>query len=1200
MSGLSKPSPPSQRVQHYPGKEANVPAKVSQASLLEEGAPPQRDRTRSGPPSFQEGANMDKSGQPEVEENILPSSVSPLPEEGLPTTPAVTDGSINGKSPSIAGSPAPISSSSAEPILARRPSKPFISANTASQRYRYSLSGTSSSSSSEFESGDGGTTRANEVAAILSGATTFLLVGSSGAVDDPVLASRKKNHEWHDLFPTVPKDEFLIDEYNCAWQKEVLMQGRMYLSNRRVCFNSNIFGWTQSLNLDFDDIHTINKRSVGGIIPNAIEIVMVSGTNYFFASFIQRDATYEAITKAWGGPSRSIRMRTFRSAAVLEGEEVSINSQEDSTREELPATSTSSIIPPEEAALPERAPSTSSSTLAPVEPLKLPFENMKVELGDPTPPSIAKASMGSATELDVLQPKTYTNRFASALIDEMGKLVVEEGGEGLSSEKITAVGKFPSPVSVSLREGFERERGPTSSEIKSPSRKSSRDYDGSQDLPLNSKDAFFAASGRNTSPSSQSVTLNFPVERRLSGVAMTKGLADLAESIPGSPALSEESSVGGSSGPGSATSHSSLHGLVGASSSPSSIVGMRNQHIVFQKHPVNSSQIKFDGTYRPKSPTVSPDKGMLPHDATLHRPSSGRSPAAMTLSAQSSEDSLASSPSSPMIDLTPHMDNAISRKAASMVATQKPTNDVEGTKDLSADLATKSFSQGLVKPVESGKTEPKKKKKKVRSVAKTPMPNQIPSTSAKCPCDEVHKKMVPIFNGTFKTTVDRLWELLYLTPTPSSPFFSDFITLKRKCQNLLLTDWLNAPDASSTTKSPSNASGSSSDAVLASQCTAGHTSPLSPSPPISASKLDMVNLGSHRHVEYVVPLSNPLGPKSTRCQVRESLEHKEAGQNGPSIGFVCIKQSSITPDVPSGNTFITHLKVCITRVSATEARIKASCDLEFIKSSWIQSVLKVAVPDGMRVYYRELESCLVDYLAAHPLPPPAISREEFSEEFETDEEDEEDISHLAEPKTSDSTIGLEHPLRREVEEIERLEVEEKKRLSPQRGMSPAPPQGTSATASSNTHKLDAPAQGTGVTKIPGDVAPLDSLTSGPEESILGQSPWFLILYSLFAMFGHPAIRTDRFKTSLAVVSDGITRSPLLVLGAILTGLLALAGAFSICSLLISNPRDSRSSFISADMISAIVDKTVRKTLEILDSRSHMDSIAIEELSRTDL
>lgn len=41
--------------------------------------------------------------------------------------------------------------------------------------------------------------------------------------------------------------DLLLVDYGCALQKEILVQGRLYISENHVCFNANIFGWVTNV-----------------------------------------------------------------------------------------------------------------------------------------------------------------------------------------------------------------------------------------------------------------------------------------------------------------------------------------------------------------------------------------------------------------------------------------------------------------------------------------------------------------------------------------------------------------------------------------------------------------------------------------------------------------------------------------------------------------------------------------------------------------------------------------------------------------------------------------------------------------------------------------------------------------------------------------------------------------------------------------
>eukprot|EP01026_Neomeris_dumetosa_P056260 TRINITY_DN5141_c0_g2_i1.p1 TRINITY_DN5141_c0_g2~~TRINITY_DN5141_c0_g2_i1.p1 ORF type:complete len:157 (-),score=19.29 TRINITY_DN5141_c0_g2_i1:62-532(-) len=70
----------------------------------------------------------------------------------------------------------------------------------------------------------------------------------------------------------LPKNESLVDEFHCALAKSLLLQGRLYVFERYVCFYANIFGIVKKKAICMSDIHEITKRRHYGF-PNSIEII---------------------------------------------------------------------------------------------------------------------------------------------------------------------------------------------------------------------------------------------------------------------------------------------------------------------------------------------------------------------------------------------------------------------------------------------------------------------------------------------------------------------------------------------------------------------------------------------------------------------------------------------------------------------------------------------------------------------------------------------------------------------------------------------------------------------------------------------------------------------------------------------------------------------------------------------------------------
>ncbi|KAF1995493.1 hypothetical protein P154DRAFT_526294 [Amniculicola lignicola CBS 123094] len=112
------------------------------------------------------------------------------------------------------------------------------------------------------------------------------------------VASSKRNRDFHNLFKSVPEDDYLIEDYSAALQKEILLQGRLYISEGHLCFSSNILGWVTNLVISFDEVVSVEKKSTAVLFPNAIVIQTLHARNVF-ASFLSRDSTYDLIIGIW-------------------------------------------------------------------------------------------------------------------------------------------------------------------------------------------------------------------------------------------------------------------------------------------------------------------------------------------------------------------------------------------------------------------------------------------------------------------------------------------------------------------------------------------------------------------------------------------------------------------------------------------------------------------------------------------------------------------------------------------------------------------------------------------------------------------------------------------------------------------------------------------------------------------------------------
>ncbi|KAK5775937.1 hypothetical protein PVK06_043893 [Gossypium arboreum] len=82
-----------------------------------------------------------------------------------------------------------------------------------------------------------------------------------------------KSEEYRQLF-RLPPEEFLVQDFNCAFQDGILFQV-LYIfiwPHVLICFYSNIFGFETKKIIAFNEIKSFKKAKTAGIFSNAIEI----------------------------------------------------------------------------------------------------------------------------------------------------------------------------------------------------------------------------------------------------------------------------------------------------------------------------------------------------------------------------------------------------------------------------------------------------------------------------------------------------------------------------------------------------------------------------------------------------------------------------------------------------------------------------------------------------------------------------------------------------------------------------------------------------------------------------------------------------------------------------------------------------------------------------------------------------------------
>ncbi|XP_064470433.1 protein Aster-B-like isoform X2 [Ornithodoros turicata] len=109
---------------------------------------------------------------------------------------------------------------------------------------------------------------------------------------------KSKSEDFKRLFKDLPETERLIVDYSCALQRDILVHGRLYVTQNFICFYANIFRWETNVVIRCRDITSMTKEKTARVIPNAVQ-VCTDHEKHFFTSFGARDKTYLMLFRIW-------------------------------------------------------------------------------------------------------------------------------------------------------------------------------------------------------------------------------------------------------------------------------------------------------------------------------------------------------------------------------------------------------------------------------------------------------------------------------------------------------------------------------------------------------------------------------------------------------------------------------------------------------------------------------------------------------------------------------------------------------------------------------------------------------------------------------------------------------------------------------------------------------------------------------------
>uniref|UniRef100_A0A2K6G079 GRAM domain containing 2A n=1 Tax=Propithecus coquereli TaxID=379532 RepID=A0A2K6G079_PROCO len=131
----------------------------------------------------------------------------------------------------------------------------------------------------------------------------------------------KYNQQYHKLFKDIPLEEVVLKVCSCALQKDLLLQGRLYISPNWLCFHAGLFGKDIKVVIPVVSVQMIKKHKMARLLPNGLAITTNTSQKYVFVSLLSRDSVYDMLrrvcTHLQPSSKKSLSVREFPEEAEV-------------------------------------------------------------------------------------------------------------------------------------------------------------------------------------------------------------------------------------------------------------------------------------------------------------------------------------------------------------------------------------------------------------------------------------------------------------------------------------------------------------------------------------------------------------------------------------------------------------------------------------------------------------------------------------------------------------------------------------------------------------------------------------------------------------------------------------------------------------------------------------------------------------------
>lgn len=90
-----------------------------------------------------------------------------------------------------------------------------------------------------------------------------------------------------------------------------------------------------------------------------------------------------------------------------------------------------------------------------------------------------------------------------------------------------------------------------------------------------------------------------------------------------------------------------------------------------------------------------------------------------------------------------------------------------------------------------------------------------------------------------------------------------------------------------------------------------------------------------RNMSYIKPLNGSVGPKQTKCEIRDETIHCDFDD------YVVTLTTTRSPDVPSGGVFAVKTRTCIMWAGPVSTRVVVTTQVEWTGRSFIKGEIRL-------------------------------------------------------------------------------------------------------------------------------------------------------------------------------------------------------------------------------------------------------------------